>query len=359
MRGIHLTPSPYPLPQGEKGKGDHLDLNKIYEPVQPDLVKVEEKIKEVSQGNLDWLKPDLASGLHEASRIQELLTHILASSGKRTRPALVLLASKFYDGDVGPAITMATAIELFHIATLVHDDAIDNSALRRGRPTINSLWGDNAAILLGDYLFAKSGEMAVSTGNRTVTKRLHQTLMTITSGELAQAFNAFKLEESRKYYLHRITSKTASLISLSTECGAVLSHAPQKAVTALKEYGFNIGIAFQVVDDILDYIGTTEEMGKPVGSDLREGTITLPVLFLMERYPNEQSVYEVVKNRNRKQNTERVKDLIRNSPEIIQDCYQMANDYSNKAIKNLDALPDKPVKESLTELAYFLVERRR
>lgn len=336
-----------------------MDLNKIYEPVQGDLNKVEDKIKEVSRGELDWLSSDFASGLHEASRIQELLTHILASAGKRTRPALVLLASKFYDYDPGCSIAMAAAIELFHIATLVHDDAIDNSALRRGRPTINSLWGDNAAILLGDYLFAKSAEMAVSTGNRTVAKRLHQTLMTITPGELAQAFNAFKLEESRKYYLNRISSKTASLLSLSTECGAILSHAPKKAVTALKDYGFNIGIAFQIVDDILDYIGTTEEMGKPVGSDLREGTITLPVLFLLDRYPNENSIYEVVKNRNRRENTERVKELIRNSPEIIQDCYQMANEYSNKAITKLDALPDKPEKESLTELAYFLVERRR
>jgi geranylgeranyl pyrophosphate synthase len=336
-----------------------LDLNKIYDPIQTDLNKVEENIKEVSRGELDWLPPDLAGGLHEASRIQELLTHILASAGKRARPALTLLASRFYDANPESVVTMATAIELFHIATLVHDDSIDNSALRRGRPTINSLWGDNAAILLGDYLFAKSAEMAVSTGNRTVAKRLHQTLMTITPGELAQAFNAFKLEESRKYYLHRISSKTASLLSLSSECGAVLSRAPQKAVTALKDYGFDIGIAFQIVDDILDYIGTTEEMGKPVGSDLREGTITLPVLFLMERYPNEQAIYEVVKNRNRKQNTERVKELIRNSPEIIQDCYDMANEYVKKAIDKLSVLPDRPEKDSLTELAYFIVERRR
>ena len=336
-----------------------MDLNKIYEPIQTDLNKVEEKIKEVSRGELTWLPHDLASGLHVASRIQELLTHILASTGKRARPALTLLASRFYDAKTESAVTMATAIELFHIATLVHDDSIDNSALRRGRPTINSLWGDNAAILLGDYLFAKSAEMAVSTGNRTVAKRLHQTLMTITPGELAQSFNAFKLEESRKYYLHRISSKTASLLSLSSECGALLSRAPQKAITALKDYGFDIGIAFQVVDDILDYTGTTEEMGKPVGSDLREGTITLPVLFLMERYPKEQSIFEVVKNRNRKLNTERVKELIKNSPEIIQDCYDMANEYVKKAIEKLSVLTDRPEKDSLTELAYFIVERRR
>jgi geranylgeranyl pyrophosphate synthase len=336
-----------------------LDLARIYAPVQEDLNRVEEKIKEVGQGKLDWLPQETAEGLHEASRVQELLTHILASSGKRARPALALLASRFCEHDPEPVIAMATALELFHIATLVHDDSIDNSALRRGRPTINSLWGDNAAILLGDYLFAKSGEMAVSTGNRTVAKRLHQTLMTITVGELAQSFNAFKLEESRKNYMNRIASKTASLLSLSAECGAILGHAPRKGITALKDYAFNIGIAFQIVDDILDYVGTTEEMGKPVGSDLREGTITLPVLFLIDRYPREQAIYDVVKNRNRKENTERVKDLIRNSPDIIQDCYALANEYSEKAIKKLDVLPDKPEKESLTELAYFLVERRR
>jgi geranylgeranyl pyrophosphate synthase len=271
----------------------------------------------------------------------------------------VLLASRFYAVSQESIVTMAASIELFHIATLVHDDAIDNSMLRRGRPTINSLWGDNAAILVGDYLFAKAAEMAVSTGNRIVARRMHQTLMTITPGELAQAFNAFKLKESQQNYLNRIASKTASLLSLSSECGAILSHAPQKALTALKGYGFDIGIAFQIVDDILDYTGTTEEMGKPVGSDLREGTITLPVLFLMERFPKEGAIYEVIKNRNRQQNTERVKELIQNSPEIIQDCYDMANGYVKKAIARLSGLPDRPEKESLTELAYYIVERRK
>lgn len=336
-----------------------MELDEIYYPIKDDLARVEEMVKAVYEARLPWLAEDLGNGLRSAGRVTELLTHILSSSGKRLRPALTLLSAKLYKYSPERILPMATAIEVLHIATLVHDDAIDNSALRRGRPTINSIWGDEKAILLGDYLVAQAGELAVSTGNREVVKRLYQTLMTITSGELAQSFNAFNLEESQKYYLHRISSKTASLLSVSTECGAILSHAPRRAAKALKDYGFNIGIAFQIVDDILDYIGTTEELGKPVGSDLREGTITLPVLLLMKHYPNEASLRDVIQNRNRAENTKRVAEIIRNSPQIIKECYDMAEDYCNKAVENLNVLPDKAEKISLIELAKFMVKRRR
>ncbi len=336
-----------------------MELDEIYAPVKEDLARVEDTVRSVSEAKLSWLPTELSEGLRNAGKVSELLSHILTSSGKRLRPALVLLGAKFYDYNPARVLPMATAVEIFHIATLVHDDAIDNSALRRGKPTINSIWGDEKAILLGDYLFAQAGELALSTGNSEVAKRLAQTLMTITSGELAQSFNAFNLEQSRKYYLNRIASKTASLLSLSTECGAILSHAPRKAVKALKDYGFNIGIAFQIVDDILDYIGTTEELGKPVGSDLKEGTITLPVLLLMQNHPDETAVKEIIQNRNRVENTKRVTELIRNSPDIIQECYEMATGYYEKACQNLSVLPAHPVKDSLSELAGFMVKRRK
>ncbi len=337
-----------------------MSLNEIYQPIKDDLAQVEAMVRAVSQAKLGWLPSELAQGLREAGRVSELLTHILSSEGKRLRPALALLAAKFYDYQPERILPMATAVEVLHIATLVHDDAIDNSSLRRGRPTVNSIWGDEKAILLGDYLVAQAGELAISTGSRAVVRRLYQTLMTITSGELAQAFNAFNLEQSQRHYLNRISSKTASLLALSTECGAILSQAPQGATKALKDYGFNIGIAFQIVDDILDYIGTTEEMGKPVGSDLREGTITLPVLLLVKHYPQEYALLnELIQNRNRQENIRRVSALIRNSPRVIGECYEMAANYCQKAQEGLRKLPDKPSKGSLMELADFMVKRRR
>ncbi|MFH1639996.1 MAG: polyprenyl synthetase family protein [Chloroflexota bacterium] len=336
-----------------------MELSNIYQPIQKDLTKVEDMIHSLCKADLDWLNDDMADGLRKGGRVDELLAHILSAGGKRLRPSLVLLSASFYDNNLEHIIPMAAAIEILHIATLVHDDAIDNSALRHGRPTVNSLWGDNTAILMGDYLLAKAGELAVSTGSRQVVKRLYQTLMTITSGELSQAFSAFHIGKSRAYYMQRISSKTASLISLATECGAILSHAPAKAVGALKDYGFNIGIAFQIIDDILDYTGTTEEMGKPVGSDLNEGTITLPVLLLLEKNPHEMAVIDIIRNQNRKENTEKVKEIIRNSPDIILKCYQMAADYREMACERLMTLPDTPSRDALVELACFIVERRR
>ncbi|GAH33274.1 unnamed protein product, partial [marine sediment metagenome] len=207
-------------------------LSTIYEPIQEDLVKVEDRLRSVCEVDFPWLS--------------KLLEYSLKSGGKRIRPALVLLAGKFYNYDLSYLLPVATAIEILHTATLVHDDAIDNSLVRRGRPTINKVWGEDKAILLGDYLLAKSEELVADTQNLRVIKLFAQTLMAISSGELNQAFSAFNLEQTRQQYLKRISGKTASLLSLATESGAILSQAPEKSVEALKGYGYNLGIAFQL-----------------------------------------------------------------------------------------------------------------
>ncbi len=335
-----------------------MQLSEIYEPVQQDLAKVEDMMKSVSKADLYWLPMQLANDLRASGKVAELLTHSLGSSGKRIRPALTLLAGKFYNYDLEYLLPMATAIEILHTATLIHDDAIDNSSVRRGRPTINSMWDDDKAILLGDYLIAKSTELATTTQSLRVIKLLSQTLMTITSGELAQSFDAFSLVQTRQHYLHRIISKTASLLSLTTESGAILSQAPEKSVKILKEYGYNLGIAFQIVDDIMDFIGTEEEMGKPVGSDLAEGTLTLPAMLLLERYPDDNSVRKAFQNKDRQKNINLAIELVRNSS-IIQECYTLASDYCAKACRNLNQLPDNASRRSFINLASYVVERRR
>ena len=319
-------------------------LSTIYEPVQEDLVKVEARLRSV--GEVDF------------PRLSKLLDHSLKGGGKRIRPALVLLSGKFYNYDLSYLLPMATAVEILHTATLVHDDAIDNSAVRRGHPTINKVWGEDKAILLGDYLLGKSQELVADTQNLRVIRLFAQTFMTISSGELNQAFSAFNLEQTRQQYLQRISSKTACLLSLATESGAILSQAPEKSVAALKGYGHNLGIAFQIVDDILDFIGTEEEMGKPVGSDLAQGTLTLPAILLLERYPEDNPVRRLFQNEDRQRNIELAMELVRNSS-IAEECYAVASDYCARACHNLSLLPDNASRRSLIELADYVVKRRK
>jgi len=319
-------------------------LRTIYEPIQEDLVKVEARLRSVCEVDFP--------------RLSKLLAHSLKDGGKRIRPALVLLSGKFYDYDLSYLLPMATAVEILHTATLVHDDAIDNSAVRRGRPTINKVWGEDKAILLGDYLLGKSKELVADTQNLRVIRLFAQTFMTISSGELNQAFSAFNLEQTRQQYLQRISSKTACLLSLATEAGAILSQAPEKSVEALKGYGHNLGIAFQIVDDILDFIGTEEEMGKPVGSDLAQGTLTLPAILLLERYPEDNPVRRLFQNEDRQRNIELAMELVRNSS-ITEECYAVASDYCAQACHNLSLLPDNASRRSLIKLADYVVKRRK
>ena len=319
-----------------------MPLSTIYEPVREDLLRVEDKLRSVSEV--------------EFHHLSELLGYILIG-GKEIRPVLTLLSGKFYDYNLDRLLSMAAAVQLLHIATLVHDDAIDNSMVRRGRPTINSLWGEERAVLLGDYLFAKAGEFTATTQNLRAIMLFTQTLETISSGELNQLFNAFNLEQTRQSYLERIFSKTASLFSMATESGAILSRAPEESVKILIEYGYNLGIAFQIVDDILDFTGTEEEMGKPVGSDLAHGTLTLPAMLLLERYPEENPVKKVFQNEDRQKNIKLAIELIRDSP-IVEQCYDVASSYCSKACHNLNLLPDNASRRALLELADYIITRR-
>jgi geranylgeranyl pyrophosphate synthase len=325
-----------------------LQLSQIYAPVQQDLTKVESQLRSVSQTDF----PPLA----------KLLSYIL-SGGKGIRPALTLLSGKFYHYNLDLLLPMATAIELMHTATLVHDDAIDNSPVRRGRPTINRLWGEDRAVLLGDYLFAKAGEFAAATGNLRVIMLFSQTLRTISSGELIQTFDAFNLKQTSDHYLERISRKTASLFATATESGAILSQAPEESIEILREYGYNLGIAFQIVDDTLDFIGTEEEMGKPIGSDLAQGTLTLPAMLLLERYPVDNPVGELFNNRDmpepeKQKRIEQAIDSVRNSS-IVKQCYKVASDHCAKACHRLKLLPDNPSRQALKDLADLVISRRK
>jgi octaprenyl-diphosphate synthase len=325
-----------------------LQINEVYKLVKNGLNGVEEQFRLLAQSQ-DEAFPELHG----------MLSHILCGGGKAVRPLLALHAGSLYHYERQKMMYMAAASELMHIATLVHDDAIDKASVRRGRLTINKIWGVDKAIIFGDYLFAKAAEYAVSTGSLRVVGLFAQTLGAISYGELKQGFSAFNLEQTFDDYIGRITGKTASLFALATEGGAVLSEAPEESIHILREYGLNLGISFQIVDDILDFIGTEKELGKPVGSDLAQGTITLPSLLTLEHYPKDNPVKRVFTNEgDKEENIKEAIEMLRNSP-IVDKCYQIASDYSDKARCNLDRLPDNQSRQALHTMADYVVKRKK
>ena len=295
----------------------------------------------------------------ENTYLSELLEYSLRGGGKRIRPILALLSARSYNYNINTLIPIAMAVELMHLATLVHDDTIDNSPIRWGRPTINKLWGTEQAVLLGDYLFAQAGQLVARTDNLRVIKLLPHTLMIITSGEIAQSHSAFNPEQTWEHYLHRIASKTGALFVLATESGAILSDAPEEGAQIMREYGHNLGIAFQIVDDILDFIGTEEELGKPVGSDLSQGTLTLPAMLLLKHYPGEDNpVKQLFHAKGGEKYISQAIEQVRNSP-IIDECFEIATEYCNRACQRFEQLPDTEARRSMHELADFIINRIR
>ncbi|MCH8161560.1 MAG: polyprenyl synthetase family protein, partial [Chloroflexi bacterium] len=253
-----------------------MSVASIHTPVQSELAEVEAALQAVTRSDIP--------------QVREMLEHVLSTTGKRLRPTIALIAGRFGEHRPDALVALAASIELLHTATLVHDDVIDESDTRRGKPTTNSKQHNAAAVMLGDYMFAHSAELICRTGSIDVVKLFSKTLMAMAAGELSQDMSAYEYGQDTLQYFHRIAGKTASLFAACGEGGALVANSPEAWITALRDYGENLGMAFQIVDDILDFKGDEEEMGKPTGSDLMEGTITLPALLLMERNPDDNPV---------------------------------------------------------------------
>jgi octaprenyl-diphosphate synthase len=318
-------------------------LSTFFNPVHENLLEMERCIESIRK--------------NDSNNFSEMLDHSLDSGGKRIRPTLTFLSGEFYRNDVGQLVPMAASVELLHTAALVHDDVIDKSAIRHGRPTVNNVWSEDKAIIFGDYLIAKAGELCASTGNTRIGESFSRTLGMMSIGEMDQALNAFNLKQSREQYLDRISKKTASLFMLATESGAILSQAPEQSIEILKGYGYNLGIAFQIVDDILDVTGNEQELGKPIGSDLTRGILTLPVLLILERYPKENTIQRLFENHSDQEENQRVIEIIRNSS-IIEECHNIVASYRDKACQNLALLPTSASHKVLTDIADYIVRPR-
>ncbi len=318
----------------------------IYVPVTEGLARVEQRLRRLSAE--DGTFPHLSG----------LIDYIIQGKGKRVRPAVTLLSAQVWRPLTDLPVLMAAAVELLHIATLIHDDTVDNSDVRRGKATVSSLYGKNVAVLLGDYVFAASATLVCDTGNVRVIRRFAETIMALSSGELLEYFHAHSWEQARADYEDRISRKTASLFKTASESGAILSGAPEPYVSALAEYGHNLGMAFQVVDDILDYEGDPHDLGKPVGNDLRQGVVTLPALMLMERYPAENPIHNLFVNEGEPEALKRVLEMVHNS-DILERCYAEARAYCQRAAHSLDGISDGPSLRSLRQLTDYVMERRR
>lgn len=294
----------------------------------------------------------LASGHHPL--LESALDHVLASRGKRLRPALVMLSGKLGDYQRDGLVTLAMALELVHTASLVHDDTVDEALTRRGLETLNALWSPKVAVLVGDYLFAQAAELAARLDTPRVMTLLAETVMAMTSGELRQqASSSTALIDERDYFL-RISGKTAALFRACCAGAGVVSRQSPEHIDALARFGTNLGIAFQIADDVLDFTGDEETLGKPSGSDLRQGTVTLPVILWAERANVPDLATELRSGRT-------TEDIVQNvkSSDAPARALRRAGEYASTARAALNAFPPSEAREILEDLTDEVVRRDR
>lgn len=320
-----------------------MDIQSIYSLIKDDLASVDKLIQ-------SRLQSDVAL-------INQLGFYIINSGGKRLRPAIALLSAKAcgYQGD--KHINLATIIEFIHTATLLHDDVVDNSEMRRGQETANNLWGNEASVLVGDFLYTRSFEMMVEMDSMRLMQILSRTTNIIAEGEVLQLLNCHDADTTEARYLEVIHHKTAKLFEAAGQLGAVICNAAEEIEQAMSLYAMHLGSAFQLVDDLLDYSQSSETIGKNIGDDLAEGKPTLPLIYAMRQGNEEQAtmIRQAIENGER----DRIDEIVR----IINETG--AIDYTARAASNevayakaaLDLLPDSDYKQALLGLAEFAINR--
>ena len=289
--------------------------------------------------------------------VEDIGQYLIEAGGKRLRPLLVLLVSNAlqYQGDKHH--DLAAIIEFIHSATLLHDDVVDMSDLRRGRLTANAKWGNAPSVLVGDFLYSRAFQMMVAVGDMSIMKILSDTTNLISEGEVQQLINAKQPDISEKGYFEVIHKKTAILFEAACETAATLSGAEETLRRQLTAYGYHVGIAFQLIDDALDYTGNTEDLGKNVGDDLAEGKPTLPLIYAMSNSSEEQSamIADSIRNGDKSQLSQII-NIIRDSG-ALDYTLNLAKEHAMSAIKTLDALPDSTYKQAMINLAEFSISR--
>ncbi len=301
----------------------------------------------------------ISQSLHpDIDIINEMSTHIIHSGGKRIRPLLVILAANAFAYQGRDHITLAAIVEFIHTATLLHDDVVDGSKLRRGRKTAHVIWGNEASVLVGDYLFSRAFQLMNQLNSLRVMAILANASNTIAAGEVMQLMSQHDPNTAVEHYYRVIDSKTACLFAAATELGALIAGQPDDIVADMAIYGRELGLAFQMADDALDYAGTSADLGKNVGDDLAEGKPTLPLIFAMETAQSDDAVWlrMLIQEGGRIEDLSRIQAILA-STQALTRTYAKAREHSERAIASLARIPETPIKQALAALAQFAVQR--
>lgn len=310
-----------------------------YGPVSADIPLVGERLRALAEGHHPLLG--------------EALAYLFDRAGKRIRPALVLLSGRLGAYPRERLITLAASLEVVHSATLVHDDTIDEALTRHGLDTINQMWDSKVAILVGDFLFAQSAELAAQLDSVRIMTLLSETVMAMSSGELRQYASTRDRELDEGGYFRRIAGKTASLFAMCCQGGAIIGELPEDQIEALHDYGINLGLAFQIADDVLDFKGDEATLGKPAGSDLRQGTLTLPVILLSETLPRGSALLRYIEEGS---NADILIEAVRESG-MLEVSLERAEAYAGEARRALDKFPNSEAKDALLTMTEQVIHR--
>jgi geranylgeranyl pyrophosphate synthase len=319
----------------------------VFATMRPELDRVEARLESAAQ--IDF--PGVA----------ELVLGLVQSGGKRLRPLILLLAGRPFDANVDTLVTAGAGVELLHTASLVHDDTVDRAALRRGRPTLNSVLPGGAVIMLGDFLFAQSAMLAAATDSPRVVRVFASTLADICDGQLREMFGGHRLDQTQREYEQRIYGKTASLFAGAAEMGSIIGSTTEADIAELRQYGADVGMAFQIVDDVLDLREGEQQLGKPAGHDLTQGTVTLPTIIYAAGLTTDSAAMarlrDVVNGDTVDQaDVDRVVLEIRDSG-ALEAALDIANAFTNKAKFHAAQVVDAETFEMLAEVADLIVQR--
>ena len=289
--------------------------------------------------------------------IEQIAKYLIAAGGKRLRPLLVLLCAKACGYKGRDHIKLAAVIEFLHTAMLLHDDVVDASELRRGRKTVNAEWGNAASVLVGDFLHSRAFEMMVGIGNLRIMEILSHATNTIAEGEVQQLANLRNLGLTEQTYLQVISRKTAMLFQAAAHAGAVLARANKSSETALRDYGFHLGLAFQLIDDVLDYEGNSEQLGKNIGDDVAEGKITLPLIIALKNGNNHQTslIRETIKSGGT-ENLGAIVSIVNDSGGITH-TLASASSEKDKALTSIQGITSSIYRSSMENLIEFVIQR--